>query len=313
METHLIVLSNLLFGEGFCYHGNMNGSIKNPWVWLLVLFVLVSGGVGIFLFRGGSSRVMENETLTLPAAMTDGLLSTEDSESIVKVLEEGNVSPGESESGDDASGVMDQGATGELAAASPSVPAEASSSTPTKETDSVKTTDDSTATSETSPSKSSGKFSIEKKLVSWGFTASSGRKIDAVVIHSTYNALGGDPFSVSKIIDIYKSYGVSPHYLVARDGMVYRMVEEKNIAYHAGDSEMPDGRTNVNAFSIGIEVIGKDDGSPSDAQYDALKKLLADIETRHDIKHILGHSDIAPGRKSDPWGFSWKKIGGKEL
>ena len=291
----------------------MNGSVKNPWAWLLVLFILVSGGVGVFLFRGGSARVMENETSTLPAAMTDGSLSTEDSENIVKALEEGNVSPGESESGGDASGAMDQEATGESAAASPSVPTEASSSAPAKETDAVKTTEDATATSEALPSKSSGKFSIEKRPVSWGFTASSGRKIDTVVIHSTYNALGGDPFSVSKIIDIYKSYGVSPHYIVARDGTVYRLVDEKNIAYHAGDSKMPDGRSNVNAFSIGIEVIGKDDGNPSDAQYDALKKLLADIETRQTIKHILGHSDIAPGRKSDPWGFNWKKIGGKDL
>ena len=50
-----------------------------------------------------------------------------------------------------------------------------------------------------------------------------------------------------------------------------------------------------------------------DACGGTLKKLLADIETRQTIKHILGHSDIAPGRKSDPWGFNWKKIGGKDL
>ncbi|QQS15584.1 MAG: N-acetylmuramoyl-L-alanine amidase [Candidatus Moraniibacteriota bacterium] len=293
----------------------MNGSIKNPWVWLLVSFILVSGGVGMFLFRGGSARVLENEAsaISSESEMTDGKLSAEDSEGIVKALETGDATPGESESGDDVGDTTGQEVLGEPAAVSPSASTESSLATPAKAVEPVKEADDSTATSETSPSKSSGKFSIEKKLVSWGFTASSGRKIDTVVIHSTYNALSGDPFSVSKIIDIYKSYGVSPHYLVARDGTVYRMVEEKNIAYHAGDSEMPDGRTNVNAFSIGIEVIGKDDGSPSDAQYDALKKLIADIETRHDIKHILGHSDIAPGRKSDPWGFSWKKIGGKEL
>jgi len=140
-----------------------------------------------------------------------------------------------------------------------------------------------------------------------------GREIDTVVIHSTYNATGGDPFSVAKIIDIYKSYSVAPHYLVARDGTVYRLVEEKNIAYHAGDSKMPDGRKNVNDFSIGIEIIGKDDGTPSDEQYASLEKLLTDIKARNDIKHIVGHSAIARGRKNDTWGFDWKKIGGKEL
>lgn len=285
----------------------MNEFFKNPWAWLLILFLTVSGGMGMFLFRGSSAKVVESDA----SAMSAESLSKEDSEGIVRELESGNVAPGESESDNESDDGAENNASDEPTTVSPTVPSEESPSMQTKSTEPVKHAEDSAMVSETS--KSSGKFSIEKRLVSWGFTASNGRKIDTVVIHSTYNALGGDPFSVSKIIDIYKSYGVSPHYIVARDGTVYRLVDEKNIAYHAGDSKMPDGRSNVNAFSIGIEVIGKDDGSPSDAQYDALKKLIADIETRYDIKHILGHSDIAPGRKSDPWGFSWKKIGGKEL
>lgn len=285
----------------------MNEFFKNPWAWLLILFLTVSGGMGMFLFRGSSAKVVESDA----SAMSAESLSKEDSEGIVRELESGNVAPGESESDNESDDGAESNASDEPTTVSPAVPSEESPSMQTKSTEPVKHAEDSAMVSETS--KSSGKFSIENRLVSWGFSKSSGRKIDTVVIHSTYNATGGDLFSVSKIIDIYKSYGVSPHYLVARDGTVYRMVEEKNIAYHAGDSEMPDGRKNVNAFSIGIEVIGKDDGGPSDAQYDALKKLLADIETRQTIKHILGHSDIAPGRKSDPWGFNWKKIGGKDL
>lgn len=285
----------------------MNEFFKNPWAWLLILFLTVSGGMGMFLFRGSSAKVVESDA----SAMSAESLSKEDSEGIVRELESGNVAPGESESDNESDDGAENNASDEPTTVSPTVPSEESPSMQMKSTEPVKHAEDSAMVSETS--KSSGKFSIENRLVSWGFSKSSGRKIDTVVIHSTYNATGGDLFSVSKIIDIYKSYGVSPHYLVARDGTVYRMVEEKNIAYHAGDSEMPDGRKNVNAFSIGIEVIGKDDGGPSDAQYDALKKLLADIETRQTIKHILGHSDIAPGRKSDPWGFNWKKIGGKDL
>lgn len=176
--------------------------------------------------------------------------------------------------------------------------------------------------SEEQDEQSKGDVEIINKLVSWGFEEVKGRKIDTVVLHSTYNALGGDPFSVSKILDIYKSYGVSPHYVIARDGVIYRLVEEKNIAFHAGESEMKDGRKNVNDFSIGIEIVGKDDGSPSEEQYEALRNLLADIKRRGDppaggsfapIKHIVGHSDIAPGRKTDPWGFEWEEIGEKEL
>ncbi|QQR77694.1 MAG: N-acetylmuramoyl-L-alanine amidase [Candidatus Moraniibacteriota bacterium] len=286
----------------------MNEFFKNPWTWLLVLFVLVSGGVGIFLFRGDSARVVENEMRDTSANATSEVLSQEDSAGIVEKLEAGNAMPREAESGDNAASASNQAMPNEQeSASSPASAMEVPTSSPEVAAPSQE--------QEVAVSKqdSGGKFSIENRLVSWGFTKASGRTIDTVVVHSTYNATGGDPFSVSKIIDIYKSYGVSPHYLVARDGAVYRMVEEKNIAYHAGDSEMPDGRTNVNAFSIGIEVIGKDNGSPSDAQYVSLKKLLADIKSRNSIKHIVGHSDIAPGRKTDPWGFDWKKIGGKIL
>ena len=286
----------------------MREFFKNHWTWLLVLFVLVSGSVAAFLFWGGSARVVENEMRDTPTSVTSGALSQEDSAGIVEKLEAGNAMPGEAESGDDMANTSNQAKPNEQeAASSPASTMEAPALSPKV---AVPSQEREVAVSKQD---SSGKFSIENRLVSWGFTKASGRTIDTVVIHSTYNAIGGDPFSVSKIIDIYKSYGVSPHYLLARDGAVYRMVEEKNVAYHAGDSKMPDGRTNVNAFSIGIEVIGQDDGSPSDAQYASLKKLLADIKSRNSIKHIVGHSDIAPGRKTDPWGFDWKRIGGKIL
>lgn len=285
---------------------------KNPWAWLLVLFLVIVAGMGLWLFGGrfeSAEQTIFNEQGAMnneQGAMNDGQkerkeekqekLSEEISEEIVRQLEEGNGVPGEE------GGKNDQ------------LPI----------TNDQSGTKNEQGTVDKEKNNEEGELEIENRtlkiqdvivnrLVSWGFAEASGREIDTIVIHSTYNALGGDPFSVSKILDIYESYGVSPHYLVARDGMVYRLVEEKNTAYHAGDSKMSDGRTNVNAFSIGIEIIGKDDGSPSDEQYAALEKLLADIKNRHAIKHIVGHSDIAPGRKTDPWGFEWKEIGGKEL
>ena len=315
-DTHLsgkgdkcksLCLLYLLCGEGFCYHGGMREFFKNPWVWLLILFVLVSGGIGAFLFRDGSARVVENDVPASSADAANETLSKEDSESIVKKLESGSMTPGETESDADATDMPGGTPVGEAASSAPSASIQKASSSPEAKTATKKVSDVSEDTD------SEKNFSIENRLVSWGFSKANERTIDTVVIHSTYNATGGDPFSVSKILDIYKSYGVSPHYLVARDGTVYRLVDEKNIAYHAGESKMSDGRTNVNAFSIGIEVIGKDDGGPTEAQYVSVEKLLADIGTRWDIKHVLGHSDIAPGRKSDPWGFEWKKIGGKKL
>lgn len=149
---------------------------------------------------------------------------------------------------------------------------------------------------------------ITSRLVGWGFQAASGRKIDAIIVHTTYNAVGGDPFSLDKILDIYKSYGVSPHYIIDRSGKIFRLTDDKNIAYHAGESLMPDGRTGVNNFSLGIEVINSKTASPTSAQYAALNELIKYLKSKYSIKYIVGHSQIAPGRKDDPWRFDWAKI-----
>ena len=154
------------------------------------------------------------------------------------------------------------------------------------------------------------------RFVAFGFTKTDGlreRSIDTIVIHSTYNALdgeSGDVFDTGRVIEEYRQAGVSPHYLVARDGTVYQLVREWNVAWHAGVSKMPgkNGRTNVNDFSIGIEMIGTKTSGYTDKQYAGLKKLIADIKSRHTIKYVVGHDDIAPGRKTDPWEFDWKKL-----
>lgn len=150
---------------------------------------------------------------------------------------------------------------------------------------------------------------IIDRLVSWGFTASSGRAIDTIIIHSSYNAVGKDVHDLDDIIDReYKPAGVAPHYIIPRDGKIYRLVADKNIAYHAGVSKVPDGRTNVNDFSIGIEVVETKTESPNSVQYASLKSLINYLKGQYKIKYVLGHDDIAPSRKDDPWNFDWGKI-----
>ncbi|OGI16320.1 MAG: hypothetical protein A2Z52_02125 [Candidatus Moranbacteria bacterium RBG_19FT_COMBO_42_6] len=141
-----------------------------------------------------------------------------------------------------------------------------------------------------------------------GFQRSSGRSINAIIIHSSYDALGNDPFDVDGLVKEYESYGVSAHYLVDRGGTIYRLVEDKNIAYHAGVSSLPDGRTNVNELSIGIELMNTKDGNFTEKQYEALNELISHIKGKYKIKYVLGHNQIASGRKDDPWNFDWKKI-----
>jgi hypothetical protein len=167
------------------------------------------------------------------------------------------------------------------------------------------------ATSESKPEEEEPKItklSITNRLVSWGFEKAQGRKIDTIIIHSSYDAIGDDPYSVSGVIAEYKSYGVSPHYLIDRKGKVYRLVSDANVAYHAGESKMPDSRTGVNNFSIGIEMLTTKKDKLTQEQYSALKLLISDLKGSYKITSVLGHNQIAPGRKDDPWNFEWNKL-----
>lgn len=141
--------------------------------------------------------------------------------------------------------------------------------------------------------------------VNFGHRVTSGRTIDIIVIHSTY-AVCKDSFFIDAVLDQFKQYKVCSHYIIGRNGEIYLTVNEKNVAYHAGASTLPGTkRTNLNGSSIGIEIINTPNTPPTDAQYESLLHLIQSIQKRHPIKHIVRHSDIAPGRKTDPWLFEW--------
>lgn len=153
-------------------------------------------------------------------------------------------------------------------------------------------------------------INVIDKLTNWGYlkTIKSGRTVEAIIIHSSYNALSSDSFSLAGVLQEYKNADVSPHYIIDRQGKVFRLVPDKYVAYHAGESKLPDGRTNVNELSIGIEIINTKDDGPTNAQYLSLAKLVRCLKKRYPIKYILGHSDIAPDRKTDPWQFDWERF-----
>ena len=149
---------------------------------------------------------------------------------------------------------------------------------------------------------------IVEKIVNFGMKTAENRTIDAVIVHSVYNAAEGDKYDVDLVIKEFSHYGVSSHYVIGRDGTIYQLVKEKNISYQAGKSSLPDGRTNVNTCSIGIEIITSKDSldAPTELQIKSLTALVKDIKSRHKIKYVLRHSDIAPGRKTDPWNMNWE-------
>jgi len=100
---------------------------------------------------------------------------------------------------------------------------------------------------------------------------------------------------------------VSSHFLVRRDGALAQFVPCRLRAWHAGVSVF-DGRERCNDFSIGIEVEGDDDHVFEDVQYARLTSLIEALRRRYPITAIAGHSDIAPGRKTDPGPcFDWSR------
>ncbi|MFZ0499088.1 MAG: 1,6-anhydro-N-acetylmuramyl-L-alanine amidase AmpD [Steroidobacteraceae bacterium] len=104
---------------------------------------------------------------------------------------------------------------------------------------------------------------------------------------------------------------VSAHAVIRRDGSITQYVPFNMRAWHAGQSEYQ-GRSGCNDFSIGIELEGTDSIPYTDAQYESLAVLVtALLSTYHTLsaERITGHSDIAPGRKTDPGpAFGWARF-----
>ena len=149
-------------------------------------------------------------------------------------------------------------------------------------------------------------------------------EIDTVVIHTISlppGEYGGDgiiDFFLNRIQAADHPYfesiyhlKVSSHFLVRRGGEILQFVPVARRAWHSGDSEFK-GRNAVNDFSIGIELEGMENSSFESTQYESLTvltRLLMNTYPAITLDRIVGHSDIAPGRKTDPGPhFDWLRF-----
>ena len=100
---------------------------------------------------------------------------------------------------------------------------------------------------------------------------------------------------------------VSAHFYIQRTGQLTQFVSTQQRAWNAGKSQWC-GRDNCNDFSIGIELEGLEDHPFETIQYEALRSLIWDIQRVHPlVQDVVGHSDVAPGRKRDPGdAFNWR-------
>jgi N-acetyl-anhydromuramyl-L-alanine amidase AmpD len=172
------------------------------------------------------------------------------------------------------------------------------------------------------------------------------REVTHVVLHFMSNVARNqyDPYDIEPVRKIFVDYKLSSHYMIARDGLVVKLVEEDRVAWHAGRGfldDFPDYRNRLNNHSIGIEFLAigsRDEMAPkylshsaydrldpsligyTEEQYTAANELLVEIDVRHpavvrDRRHIIGHDEYAGPRqrpdnpKVDPGSlFDWSRI-----
>ncbi|SDL70982.1 1,6-anhydro-N-acetylmuramyl-L-alanine amidase AmpD [Pseudomonas indica] len=156
------------------------------------------------------------------------------------------------------------------------------------------------------------------------FNARPAGEISLLVIHNI--SLPPGQFGTGKVVEFFQNrlpvdehpffaeiaaLQVSAHFLIERDGAVTQFVSCLDRAWHAGVSRFEE-RESCNDFSIGIELEGTDLMPFTDEQYKALIGLSRELLKNYPaitLARICGHSDIAPGRKTDPGpAFDWARL-----
>lgn len=138
-----------------------------------------------------------------------------------------------------------------------------------------------------------------------------GLRPSLIVLHHT--AMDSAEAALKRLCD--PQAAVSAHYLICGNGKVLQLVDENLRAWHAGVGEWA-GLDDINSRSIGIELDNRGDHPFSEPQMRALEALMPGIMARHDIppEAVIGHSDMAPGRKTDPGPrFDWARLARRGL
>jgi N-acetyl-anhydromuramyl-L-alanine amidase AmpD len=135
-----------------------------------------------------------------------------------------------------------------------------------------------------------------------------GTVVDTIVLHHT---------AIDSLISTVRWFRapearVSAHFTIGKDGSIVQHLSTYYRGWHAGVSKDAAGRTGVNAFSVGIEIVNKGDGVDpyTEDQLLAVEHVTSVLMRRFPIKQIVSHEFIAtpPGRKSDPRDFPWDRL-----
>lgn len=136
--------------------------------------------------------------------------------------------------------------------------------------------------------------------------------VDTIVVHSTVIPTLVTTTDAFQRGEDKSKNPVSAHFTIGKDGSIVMNVSSFQKSWHAGVSSDVNNHTNVNNYSIGIELVNLNDGKDPypEAQIQALCGIIAEMRRRFPIKQIVSHEYIAipKGRKNDPKGFPWKKL-----
>ena len=146
-------------------------------------------------------------------------------------------------------------------------------------------------------------------------------QVDLVVLHSISlppGEYGGDAierlfaneldWSEHPYFEKIRGLTVSSHFLIRRDGELVQFVSCDDRAWHAGESHWR-GRDDCNDFSVGVELEGTDDTDYAPAQYRRVRELVHVLRNTLPLRDVAAHSDVAPGRKTDPGArFDWARL-----
>ena len=136
------------------------------------------------------------------------------------------------------------------------------------------------------------------------FDLKNRRKIKYIIIH--YTGMKTQKEAIKRLQS--KVAKVSCHYLISKKGKIFQLVQDNDIAWHAGKSKWKND-VNLNSKSIGIELVNKGFENFPTKQILSLIDILRALKKKYRIKqsYVLGHEDISPGRKIDPGPkFPWK-------
>ena len=162
------------------------------------------------------------------------------------------------------------------------------------------------------------------RLPSPNYSSRNGDQVDMIVIHTA--SLPAGVFGTGHVLDLFLNrldltahpsfkeldgLRVSAHYFIDRQGGITELVASEQAAWHAGVSSF-EGREGCNSFSIGIELEGTPEAGITEGQLEVLTELCIELMQRYPLitlDRIVGHSDIAPGRKVDPGPlFPWDRF-----